>query len=245
MENITFHLNSFDGPLDLLLHLIAKNKVSIYDIPISEILKQYLDVLNEARSMNLEIASEFISMASELVLIKSKMLLPRHDKEDEQTEDPRAKLALMLLEYQKIKLATPFLAKQVKFGENMYIKPPEQLSYKLEYEHCTNDLIRAAKHLLRRTERKIPPSIRAFSGIVGKENVPVSTMIDRILQLFSVKNHLSFNELFDNTQSRSEVVATFLAVLELSKTHRILLDGTQDNSYITLVSPNGEEDLNA
>ena len=110
MENITFHLDSFDGPLDLLLHLIAKNKVSIYDIPISEILKQYLDVLNEARSMNLEIASEFIAMASELVLIKSKMLLPRHDKEDEQAEDPRAKLALMLLEYQKIKLATPFLA---------------------------------------------------------------------------------------------------------------------------------------
>lgn len=243
MENITFHLDSFDGPLDLLLHLIAKNKVSIYDIPISQILEQYLDVLNQAKSMNLEIASEFIAMASELVLIKSKMLLPRHNtEEDEQAEDPRAKLALMLLEYQKIKLATPFLAKQAKFGENMYIKPPEQLSYKMEYEHTTKDLIRAARQLLRRAERKIPPSIRAFSGIVGRENVPISAMIDRILQFFSIKSHLSFNELFDYTQSRSEVVATFLAVLELSKTHRVLIDGTQDNSYITLVSPNGEED---
>ena len=109
MENITFHLDSFDGPLDLLLHLIAKNKVSIYDIPISQILEQYLDVLNQAKSMNLEIASEFITMASELVLIKSKMLLPRHNTDDdEQAEDPRAKLALMLLEYQKIKLCYSF-----------------------------------------------------------------------------------------------------------------------------------------
>lgn len=243
MENITFHLDNFDGPLDLLLHLIAKNKVSIYDIPISEILKQYLDVLNEARIMNLDIASEFITMAAELVLIKSKMLLPRHNQEDEeQTEDPRAKLAFMLVEYQKIKLATPFLVKQAKFGENMYIKPPEQLSYKVEYKHCTNDLIRAAKHILKRTERKIPPSIHAFSGIVGRENVPVNIMIDRILQLFSIKNVLSFNELFDKNKSRSEIVATFLAVLELSKTHHILLDGTQDNCYITLASPNIEED---
>lgn len=241
MENITFHLDSFDGPLDLLLHLIAKNKVSIYDIPISQILEQYLEVLNNARSMNLDIASEFVSMAAELVLIKSKMLLPRYDKDDEQTEDPRAKLAFMLLEYQKIKSATPFLAKQAEFGENMYIKPPEQLLYKVEYAHNTNDLILAAKHILRRTERKIPPSINAFSGIVGRENVPVNIMIDRILRVFSVKNSLSFNELFDNSKSRSEIVATFLAVLELSKTHRISLDGTQDNPCITLVSSNTEE----
>lgn len=243
MDTITFHLENFDGPLDLLLHLIAKNKVSIYDIPIARILEQYLEIINHAQSMNLDVASEFISMAAQLVLIKSKMLLPQHTNTDDETQDPRAQLVEILLEYQRMKLATPFLAEQAKFGENMYIKPPEQLSYKVEYEHSINDLIRAAKHLLRRTERKIPPSIRAFSGIVGKESVPVSAMIDRILQLFSIKKNIPFIELFNNANSRSEVVATFLAVLELSKAHRILLDGEQENTTISLISNhNGEED---
>lgn len=243
MDTITFHLKNFDGPLDLLLHLITKNKVSIYDIPISKILEQYLEIINNAQNMNLDVASEFISMASQLVLIKSKMLLPQYTNTDDETQDPRTQLVEMLLEYQRMKLATPFLAKQAKFGENMYIKPPEQLSYKVEYEHSTNDLIRAAKHILKRAERKFPPPIRSFSGIVGKENVPVSAMIEKILQLFSANKNIPFIELFNNAASRSEVVATFLAVLELSKTHRILLDGEQENTTISLIlNDNGEED---
>lgn len=240
MDTITFHLENFDGPLDLLLHLIAKNKVSIYDIPISQILEQYLEIINHAQNINLDIASEFIAMASQLVLIKSKMLLPKQTDNDEPDEDPRAQLVEMLLEYKRIKLATSFLAKQAEYGENMYIKQPEMLSYKVEYKHDTNDLIRAAKHLLRRTERKIPPSIRAFSGIVGKETVPVSAMIDRILQLFSVRKSLKFSELFKTANSRSEVVATFLAVLELSKTRRIFIDGDEQNTSISLLSESEE-----
>ena len=100
-----FHLENFDGPLDLLLHLIAKNKVSIYDIPIAEILDQYMEVLHAAEAMDLDVAGDFVAMAAQLVYIKSKMLLPRHEEEED--EDPRAGLVEMLLEYQRIKEATP------------------------------------------------------------------------------------------------------------------------------------------
>ena len=96
-----FHLDNFDGPLDLLLHLISKNKVSIYDIPIAEILEQYMAVLHEAEHMDLDVAGDFIAMAAQLVYIKSRMLLPKHE-EDEAGEDPRAGLVEMLLEYQSI-----------------------------------------------------------------------------------------------------------------------------------------------
>ncbi|MGN0994686.1 MAG: segregation and condensation protein A, partial [Butyricicoccus sp.] len=101
MEEMTFRLDHFEGPLDLLLHLISKNKVSIYDIPIAEILEQYMEVLHAAEAMDLDVAGDFIAMAAQLVYIKSKMLLPRYD--DEPEEDPRAQLVEQLLEYQRIR----------------------------------------------------------------------------------------------------------------------------------------------
>ena len=107
-----FHLEHFDGPLDLLLHLIAKNKVSIYDIPIVEILDQYMEVLHAAEAMDLDVAGDFVAMAAQLVYIKSKMLLPRHEEEEE--EDPRTSLVEMLLEYQRLKEAAGYFREKVR-----------------------------------------------------------------------------------------------------------------------------------
>lgn len=242
MEAITFRLDSFEGPLDLLLHLISKNKVSIYDIPIAQILDQYMEILNHARAMDLDVAGDFIAMAAQLVYIKSKMLLPKHD--DTPEDDPRAQLVEMLLEYQRIKLAAPYLREQGEIGRDIFIKPPEPLRRlsPAEYRHSVRDLVRAGRSLLRRTERRIPPSAKVFTGIVGREMVPVSEKITHILKRFLQHTKLRFSRLFEGARSRSEIVATFLAVLELSKTHRIRIEGEGENTELCLTGC-GEEDI--
>lgn len=180
-----FHLEHFEGPLDLLLHLIAKNKVSIYDIPIAEILDQYMAVLHEAEAMDLDVAGDFVAMAAQLVYIKSKMLLPRHEEEEE--EDPRAGLVEMLLEYQRIKETASFFREKGEVGRDIFVKPPEQLGdVPREYHHAVADLIRAANNMLRRAQRRVPPPASAFSGIVGREPVPVEGRITAILKRFCI-----------------------------------------------------------
>lgn len=236
---ITFHLDSFEGPLDLLLHLIAKNKVSIYDIPIAEILNQYIAVLENAKSMDMEVAGDFIAMAAQLVYIKSKMLLPVYDENEQ--EDPRARLVEMLLEYQRIKEVTPFLRERGEIGRDIFIKQPElrDRGQKVSYCHETKDLVRAARALLQRAQRRVPPSAKSFSGIVGHEPVPVSGKITAILKRFLVHTRLRFSRLFEGAKNRSEIVATFLAVLELSKTRRVLIEGEGEDIQLRLTE--GEE----
>ena len=234
-----FHLENFDGPLDLLLHLIAKNKVSIYDIPIAEILDQYMAVLHAAEAMDLDVAGDFVAMAAQLVYIKSKMLLPRHEEEEE--EDPRAGLVEMLLEYQRLKEAAVFFREKGETGRDIFVKPPENLGEApKEYRQSLNDLIRAANHMLRRAQRRVPPPVSAFSGIVGREPVPVETRITAILRRFIHHIRLPFKRLFEDAKSRSEIVATFLAVLELSKNRRIRLEGDGEDMELTLTSDKGE-----
>lgn len=240
METLTFRLDSFEGPLDLLLHLISKNKVSIYDIPIAQILDQYMAVLHDARDTNLDVAGDFIAMAAQLVYIKSKMLLPQYD--DAPEDDPRAQLVEMLLEYQRIKLAAPYLRKQGELGRDIFVKAPEPLRQIAPpaYRHPLSDLVRAGRGLLRRTERRMPPSADAFSGIVGRETVPVSEKIAQILRQFLRHTKLRFSRLFADARSRSDIVATFLAVLELSKTCRLRIEGDNENPTLTLTSTREE-----
>ena len=234
-----FHLENFDGPLDLLLHLIAKNKVSIYDIPIAEILDQYMEVLHAAEAMDLDVAGDFVAMAAQLVYIKSKMLLPRHEEEEE--EDPRTSLVEMLLEYQRIKETASFFREKGEMGRDIFVKPPEQLGdAPREYRQSITDLIRAANNMLRRAQRRVPPPASAFSGIVGREPVPVEGRITSILKRFLHHVRLPFRRLFDDATSRSEIVATFLAVLELSKNRRIRLEGDGEDMELTLIDDKGE-----
>ena len=231
---ITFQLSSFEGPLDLLLHLIAKNKVSIYDIPLTEILSQYMAILHEAASMDLEIAGDFIAMAAQLMLIKSKLLLPRCDHTAEE-EDPRAQLVQMMLAYRQIKCAVPFLQAQGEHGRDLFTKPPaprQTPAPQAAYHHTAADLLRAGHALLERTARRIPPPAKAFSGIVGREPVPVADKIAEVLEKLLLQGKLPLRRLFDDASSRSEMIAIFLAVLELSKAHRICFDC--ENAQTTL-----------
>ena len=160
------------------------------------------------------------------------MLLPKHE-EDEAEEDPRAGLVEMLLEYQRLKSATAFFAEKNENGRDIYVKPPErQNDAPVEYHHTVNDLIRAANKMLRRTKRRLPPPVTSFQGIVGREPAPVEGRVTAILK------RVPFMRLFDDARNRSEIVATFLAVLELSKTRRIRLEGDGEEMELMLTNDN-------
>lgn len=235
-EKITFHLTSFDGPLDLLLHLIAKNKVNIYDIPISLILEQYMELLRQAQSADMEVAGDFIAMAAQLMLIKSRMLLPKEKNAEDEDDDPRAQLVEQLLEYQRIRGVQSYFRARSDAGRDILTRPPEPLERKKQFEGTLppDKLTDAARRMLTRIGRKLPPPVSAFSGIVGHERVPVHSKITAILLRFRCKTKLNFRGLFADAHSRSEIVATFLAVLELSKTRRICMEGEGDDMELSL-----------
>ena len=233
-----FHLDNFDGPLDLLLHLISKNKVSIYDIPIAEILEQYMAVLHEAEHMDLDVAGDFIAMAAQLVYIKSRMLLPKHE-EDEDGEDPRAGLVEMLLEYQRLKSATAFFAEKNETGRDIYVKPPErQDDAPVEYHHTVNDLIRAANKMLRRTKRRLPPPVTSFQGIVGAGACTGRGTRHRNPQTLSVPDARAVYAAVRRCEKPLGDCGYLLAVLELSKTRRIRLEGDGEEMELMLTNDN-------
>ncbi len=229
MAEITYHLEVFDGPLDLLLHLISKNKLNIYDIPILEILEQYNAALAEMQEHDLEITCEFVAMSAHLLYIKSKMLLPRHEELDDE-EDPRARLVEMLLEYQKIKEVSGELNSRSEIGFDMYTKMPEPIEpdKRYKYSHDKLDLRLAILGMLDKAESKIPPRISNFAGIVGREVYSVGKKVKYILERLMKPGKTSFFDLFAGVRSRSEVVATFLAVLELCKSNSIKISENAD-----------------
>lgn len=231
---MTFHLDNFEGPLDLLLHLISKNKMSIYDIPVAQILEQYMAVLQSAQQMDMDVAGDFIAMAAQLVYIKSKMLLPKQETGEE--EDPRAQLVEMLLEYQRIKEVAPYFRRQSDLGRDIFVRDPEprDRAQPVAYHHKPEDLVRAARNMLQKAQRRLPPPASSFKGIVGHEVAPVSDKITMILQKFLSHVRLRFQALFTGARSRSEVVATFLAVLELSKTRRVRIEGDGEDAELVL-----------
>ena len=242
MEKMEFHLDSFDGPLDLLLHLISKNKVSIYDIPIAEILEQYMAVLREAETMDMDVAGDFIAMAAQLVYIKSRMLLPKREETPEE-DDPRTELVDMLLEYQRFRQATAFFREKGEEGADMLTRPPETLENAPREVHGDMmELVRAANRLLRRVSRRVPPPVSAFSGIVGREPVPVEGRIRAILRRFAHAVRLPFVRLFESARSRSEIVATFLAVLELCRLRSVSIgeDERGDMAVTFLKAPDAD-----
>lgn len=238
MESITYHLDVFDGPLDLLLHLISKNKVNIYDIPIAMILEQYNQALEDMKEKDLNVTSEFLTMSAHLLYIKSKMLLPKYDEEDVE-EDPRKQLVEMLLEYQKFKEVSGVLHNRYEIGKDIFVKQQEAMepdkTYK--YVHNKTDLSGAILKMLDRAERKMPPPVSNFSGIVGREVYSVSSKVAFILKKLAVAGAATFKGLFKKVQTRSEVVATFLAVLELCKSNRVSISDDNEQK-ITLVGMN-------
>ena len=239
MEQIAFKTGEFDGPLDLLLYLIKSNKMNIYDIPVAEITSQYISYVEKMKELDLDFAGEFIIMASELLLIKSKMLLPAETDEDGEVIDPRTELVEKLLEYQKYKELSEFLKGREDIGRFSYVKRREKIKgITLDNDDINvtcEDLIFALEEIYSRIERMSPPKRSMFSGIVAKEPVRVDDRM-RTVGEYLTKNggKAEFKSLFINTcKTRPQIVATFIAVLELLKNNRITIKRKKNsNQYI-------------
>lgn len=224
-------LQDFEGPLDLILFLLGRNRMEIQDISISLICDQYLDWLSQRQQMDLEVASEFVAMASQLVYIKTRMLL---SIEDAEAKSEMEALIQSLEErrrgesYALVKSVSEQLGPMGEFGRNIVTRNPEPLDHGkvYEYNHQPGDLLQAMAELQGRMERKLPPPRAAFRDIVQHEPYPVESKALEILRRLKNCGQSYFRQLFRGSRSRSEMVATFLAVLELCRAHVLHLAGS-------------------
>lgn len=245
MEHVKYKLESFEGPLDLLLMLIKKNKVSIWDIPIVEITDQYLEAIEGIEKSELDNTAEFVVMASQLLYIKSRMLLPKEEKEQEE-EDPREELAQRLYEYKKFKEASHEMRKNEFSSRYMVFREEEKIKFPIpEYarHHELSELADAFNSILQRKIRRAKPEKRAFSGIVGREKVSVEDMTAKVHRRLDESRYVSFASLFCDDDSKPEMIATFLAVLEMIKLDIIKADydeAKKDFIIVRLKTPETE-----
>lgn len=223
--NIEFKIDDFNGPLDLLLHLIKENKMSILDIEIEKITEQYLEYLDKMESMNLEVTSNYLVLASELLFIKSKMLLPVYNDNDEEVvdDDPRDELVQRLLEYQAYKNITKVLKDKEEERKDFYTKLPEDVSLYVENDITINsdvdldDLVDAfKKYLIRQKENK------PLKTKITEKEITVSDRKKYISNILKSKGRVNFIELFEDS-SKEYVVATFLAILEMAKGRELVI----------------------
>lgn len=219
MIEIAFRLSDFEGPLDLLLHLIAKHKLDILDIEISELLRQYVDFIENRADADLEISSSFLEMAARLVHMKSVMLLPRHEEEAERL---KTQLTGELMEYQLCKLAAQQLG-EMAARHRRYVRKPLKMEMDMTYEgtHPASVLQMAIQSSTGRVQRQRPVEPQAFSGIVHHRVVSVGSRIIHLLRRLYRSPESRFDSLFYDQRDRSELVATFLALLELIKGGRV------------------------
>ena len=230
-EKLQYKLESFEGPLDLLLFLIQKHKLNIYDINISELLEQYTNAIQSVESLeDLEGASEFLEMAARLVYIKTAMLLPRDDDEDK--DKLRRELQGELIEYQACKNAAEYLRDRF-CGNSLFSRAPAKIEADNTYsrKHPPEDVLRAYLSALGRKQRKLPPPVEAFSGVVHTKLISAPSRAIMLLRRLYKKTKLKWNEVFGRS-GRSESVAMFLAVLDLVKNGRVEI--SDDNQTLVL-----------
>ena len=226
-----YKINDFEGPLDLLLHLIKESKVDIFDINIVEITDQYMDFINRMHELNLDIASEYLVMAAELMKIKSSLLLPnnKQEQEDEYEEDPREQLINRLIEYERYKNITSSLKEYERERQNLYTKEPYDLSLVIEKDNKIDE------------DFKIDDLVEAFNGILARKelNKPLNTKIttkefsvsersNEIRNILKTKKKVEFSELF-NIMTKEYVVVTFLSILTMAKNQELSI--VQDNNF--------------
>lgn len=225
---ISVKLQAFEGPLDLLLHLIEKNKVDIYDIPISLITEQYLEYIKAMTDQDMDVTSEFLVMAATLLDIKCRMLLPKEINEEGEEEDPRAELVEKLIEYKLYKyMSFELKDRQIDAGKNLYKAPtlPDEVKnyvQPIDYDELVGDmdlskLNNIFKSVMRRREDKIDP-IRSKFGKIEKQNVDMEAKRVYVTLYVSTHREFSFRELLEKQDSKSEIVVTFLLILEMIKT---------------------------
>ncbi len=235
-SELRFSLEVFEGPLEVLLNLITKQKINIYDIPIAVILDQYLDYIESLQEKNTEIESSFLVMACELLYIKSRMLLPKEEAE----EDPRAELVQALIEYSKVKNAALFLEERM---QNIYRFPPKAQPYRLLRETPEmepkelSDAIASLRIAV--TEAREKKKKADVTGIFSERVVPVEEkvifLLRRLVKAFELGNAVSLYSLIRTSQSRSDMVATFLATLSLTANGRIRFLRTENDYILSLV----------
>jgi segregation and condensation protein A len=251
---ISYKLEKFEGPLDLLLHLIEKNKIDIYDIPIVEITKQYLDYVNQMEKEDLNIVSDFLVMAATLLDIKSRMLLPAPEvEEDGEETDPRAELVARLLEYKKYKLLAQELAEMEDQAGDVLFKKPTVPREVAKYEPPVDldqmldgltlaKLQRIFDSVMRRQKEKVDP-IRSKFGTIKREPISLETKIMDVMHYARKHRKFSFRQMLERQRDKLEVVVSFLAILELMKIGKIHLtqEHTFDDMWIETLEEEGEE----
>lgn len=236
-------MEDFDGPLDVIFLLLSKNKIEIEDVSITAILEQYLAYLEEMKRLDMEIASEFITMASHLMLIKTKMLLSAAEAAEAQSELDLLRQSLIERQrkeaVEQIRIAVCFLESRNDIGRCLFTKEPEPLRREqtYRYAHDPSDLLRALDQIAERNQRQLPPPVVNFKGIVGKERYPVTRKAGEILRQLLLRGVERLKNLFRGNKSRSEVVATFISVLELCKSGSVCLedDASGENMNVRLL----------
>ena len=222
MDAVTYRLDQFEGPLDLLLTLIQKNKVSITDIPIALICDQYMAYITEAQMLDMDIASEFIVMASELMLLKSRMLLPRVEEEE---EDPRRGLADALLRYQQAKEAAAKLSPLYAYYSGRMVKDTDEITVDKTYVHDqeVTSLCSALKRIIAYNNALEKAATTTFTPMISKPIIPVELKIVSILKRLERQSVASLEELIINEVTLPDLIASFLGVLELVKVRKLLI----------------------
>lgn len=247
MERPVYHLKGvvkdgaaatedFVGPLDLILHLLKKNRIAIRDIPLAGILEQFLAWMASRRALDLEVAGEFIAMASHLMLLKTRMLLSEEDKQAQaEMEELIASLEARQRHesYRRVLAVLPQLRERFQASSTAYPKGPEgvyaQRVYR--YAHTPQDLRRAMEAWWNRLRRSLPPDLEEFRGVVRPEPYRVEAKAAQVLAMLE-EGPLSLEELIRRSASRSEATAAFLALLELCRGGRVHLEGTMENPVI-------------
>lgn len=241
METYNIKLSAFEGPMDLLMHLIDKHKIDIYDIPISDLTKQYLEYLDEMKSFNIDISSEFLIMAATLLQIKARMLLPRQQTfEEEEEEDPRLELVRRIIEYRRFKEVTQVLSNMISSEEQFCSRNPTPIP--TEYLPPENipldELIAAFKTVLQVKEEISIPEV-----IVTRDEFNIEDKMKEVLNfLKNINGEILFSDAF-KTATRTELIITFLAILELIRNNKIKVMQKYNFSdiYIILKEENTNE----
>jgi segregation and condensation protein A len=238
MQDYTIRLDAFEGPLDLLMHLIERNKIDIYDIPIATLTEQYMEYLAKFKEFNIEVASEFLVMAATLLQIKSRILLPKVKKieAEEEEEDPRQELVDRLLEYRRFKEVSDILDQLAQEQEKMFFRPPADLpAHYLPPENMEVGLLWEA--FLTVLEANEVPQV----SLVKREVFSVQDkMVDILAMLGKSGGEIHFSEAFSHSGTKSEVITTFLALLELIKVKRIAIRQPQSFAEIYIRARTGE-----
>ena len=229
-EQLSFKVAQVEGPLDLILQLISKHKLNIYDIEITKLLEQYMDYIQQVQSQQMEIASEFLEMASRLVYIKSVSLLPKHEELEEQLKQ---ELTGQLIEYTLCRQVAQLLKKRY-VGDELFYRQPQQLDRQTLYA-CTHDAhILLEAYLSAVGRRRMPQEERkAFEPMMARRVVSVQSRIVVVMKILYRQQRAPFLSLFEGSTDRSEAVAPFLAVLVLAKNKRVMLE--EDGSTIRLL----------